>query len=116
MRPMYLHIFADVFYIFINQIMAFKKGEKRPESSGRKKGTPNKVTHNTRQIVGKIIDDYLDSEQFLRDFKELEPRDRANLVVRLMPYRISSFQSVEFVDNTGNKETVSDKLKNLSGE
>jgi hypothetical protein len=35
----------------------FKKGETRPAKSGRKKGTPNKITQDGRTVLAALIDD-----------------------------------------------------------
>lgn len=35
----------------------FKKGDKKPENSGRKKGVRNKVTADAKELVAKICDE-----------------------------------------------------------
>jgi hypothetical protein len=35
----------------------FKKGDKKPENSGRKKGVRNKVTADVKELIGKVCDE-----------------------------------------------------------
>src|SRR5262249_8071180 len=37
--------------------MAFKKGDPKPPGSGRKKGTPNKVTAAVKDFLAELLDD-----------------------------------------------------------
>lgn len=37
--------------------MLYKKGDKKPEGSGRKKGTKNKTTEYVRQCIRDIVAD-----------------------------------------------------------
>lgn len=35
--------------------MPFKKGDKKPDISGRKKGVPNKVTRETKEVISDLL-------------------------------------------------------------
>jgi hypothetical protein len=37
--------------------MAFKRGDPKPPGSGRKKGTPNKVTRAVKEFFAELVDD-----------------------------------------------------------
>ena len=56
------------------------KGQK---TGGRKAGTPNKVSHEVRELIVSLSDKYLAS-----DLESLEPRDRAVILTRLLSYVI----------------------------
>lgn len=43
--------------------MPFKKGDKKPENSGRKKGVENLATRRNKALIQKIVDDNADKVQ-----------------------------------------------------
>jgi hypothetical protein len=65
--------------------MAQKKGQ-TGNPNGRPKGTSNKVTTDLRQWVNLIIDN--NREQLEKDFDALEPKERWQLIEKLMQYVI----------------------------
>ena len=85
------------------------------KSGGRKKGTPNKATSQTKQAIQEILDDYMDSGLLSSDFKALEPKDRLDIVVKLTGFVVPKPQSIDMNVNSVNK-TIEDKLIQLSEE
>jgi hypothetical protein len=54
---------------------------KGAKTGGRKAGTPNKVSHEVRELIVSLSEKYLAS-----DLESLEPRDRAVILTRLLSY------------------------------
>lgn len=54
---------------------------KGAKTGGRKAGTPNKVSHEVRELIVGLSEKYLAS-----DLESLEPRDRAVILTRLLSY------------------------------
>lgn len=50
---------------------------------GRQKGTPNKLTTELRETLRNLVDDHL-----VKDMSSLTPKERAHLLVKLLPYII----------------------------
>ena len=69
-----------------------KKNDGLGKTGGREKGTPNKVTSDLRLWVNKIIAD--NQSQFVKDLKELEAKDRINVIEKLMQYVVPKQQSI----------------------
>jgi len=57
-----------------------------PKTGGRRKGTPNKVTTDLRTFIADVID--ANREQMQRDMAFLDPKDRLNVIERLLAYVI----------------------------
>lgn len=69
--------------------MKFKKGEPRPPKAGRKKGSPNKVTVETRLIFKKLLDDLApEVEGWIRQAAKKDPGEAANTVIRLGEFAV----------------------------
>ena len=52
--------------------------------NGRPKGTPNKTTSEMRSKIQKLVD--TNWTTISKDIKKMQPRDRVEMVVRLLPY------------------------------
>jgi hypothetical protein len=68
------------------------------KTGGRQKGTPNVLSSTAKDILGSIIDNEIANLPEL--IESLEPKDRAQLLVKLLPYRYAKvepegFSSVE---------------------
>lgn len=89
-----------------------KNGNK---TGGRKKGTTNKVTAETRATINKLLTEYQDSGKMSKDFLSLEPKDRLICAEKLMQYVIPKLQSTA-VDITSGQEdiTIEQQLITLS--
>lgn len=60
--------------------------------NGRPKGTPNKITQDIRSWLTTVIDK--NRKQMLKDLKTLEPKDRLQILEKLMQYVIPKQQAV----------------------
>lgn len=60
--------------------------------NGRPKGTPNKITQDMRQWLAEVIDG--NRSQMVEDLKALEPKDRLQILERLVQYVIPKQQAV----------------------
>ena len=60
--------------------------------NGRPKGTPNKITADMRDWLSAVIDK--NRKQMEKDLKRLEPKDRLQILEKLMQYVIPKQQAV----------------------
>lgn len=72
--------------------MARTKNDGRGRMGGRQKGTPNRTTKEARQWLAELID--ANREQVRKDLKSLEPKDRLQMLEKLMQYVIPKQQAV----------------------
>ncbi|MDR2475707.1 MAG: hypothetical protein LBD45_07595 [Bacteroidales bacterium] len=79
--------------------MAQKKG-KTGNPYGRPKGTPNKVTTDLRQWVKSLIEN--NQELLEKDLASLEPKERWQIIEKLMQYIIPKKQQEDKESNTAN--------------
>ena len=88
------------------------KGKK---TGGRKKGTPNKATSISKQVIADLLTEYHQSGKMTEDFDKLEPRDRLQVAEKLIQYVMPKMQSSS-VDITENSTTttIENNLKELS--
>lgn len=70
--------------------MPFKKG-KSGNPKGRPKGKPNKATGSLRDFVAKLIDE--NRNQIRTDIASLGPKERLQMIERLMQYVIPKMES-----------------------
>lgn len=69
---------------------------KRLKTGGRKSGTPNKLSGHLREIVTEILSDELTE---LRNYiSELDKKDRAAILIKLLPYGLSEMLPTIEVD------------------
>lgn len=64
---------------------------------GRKKGTPNKLTKELRSVLKEVI--YNELENIETRLDELEPKQRLELVIKLMPYVFPKIESASHTIN-----------------
>jgi hypothetical protein len=65
---------------------------------GRQKGTPNKTTKETRDVLKSIIDSEIQNLPEL--FQEMKPHQRADILIKLIQYVLPKPESSEaFNDN-----------------
>lgn len=70
--------------------MAFKKGDPKPESSGRKPGSPNKLTRTVREVFLEVFNELQnDPNANLVAFAKKYPRDFYPLASKLIPTEIT---------------------------
>lgn len=63
-----------------------------PKTGGRAKGTPNKVTASVKDWLSGLIDK--NRKQIEKDLKQLEPKERLQVLEKLMQYVVPKQQAV----------------------
>lgn len=96
--------------------MARPKGDGRGRLGGRQKGTPNKATALSQQALSLLIGDYYDSGQFKADFAELQPRERIDVMIKLLGYVMPKPQAIAVDINAAKNSTIEDTLAELAEE
>ena len=87
-------------------IMAGGRQKGTTKTGGRQKGSPNKVTSAVKECISKMLTDYTNSETFLKDFAELEPKERQTIAEKLMNYVVPKMQSVAVEDVNKDKNST----------
>ena len=64
---------------------------------GRQKGTPNRMTKKLRVLLKDII--YQELEEVQERFSLLEPKQRIELIIKLMPYILPKVNSISHTTN-----------------
>ena len=64
---------------------------------GRQKGTPNRITKELRTLLKDIL--YQELEQVQERLELLEPKERIELLIKLMPYALPKITSVSHTTN-----------------
>ena len=64
---------------------------------GRQKGTPNKMTKELRSVLKDIL--YQELEEVQERFNLLEPKERIELLIKLMPYILPKVTSISHMTN-----------------
>ena len=64
---------------------------------GRKKGTPNKLTKELREVLKNIL--YSELERIEDLLETLEPKQRIELLIKLMPFIFPKITSVHFKED-----------------
>ena len=71
--------------------MAFKKGDKKPEASGRKEGSINKLTKTVKERVLEVFNELQeDSEANLLSWAKTEPTEFYKIAAKLIPSDINA--------------------------
>lgn len=76
------------------------------KTGGRQKGSANKVTSAVKECISKILTEYTNSETFINDFADLEPKDRLMIAEKLMNYVVPKMQSVAVEDTNKDKNST----------
>jgi hypothetical protein len=74
--------------------MANNTGKKH---GGREKGTPNKLTKELRSILKVVI--YNELENIEERLDKLDPKQRIDLMIKLMPYIFPKLESISYTSN-----------------
>ena len=77
--------------------MAFETGHQKV--GGRKKGTPNKLTKEMRDVLKGLVAEELDTLGQRRE--ELEPKDRLEVFIKLLPFMLPKTQSIAHTKGEG---------------
>lgn len=90
------------------------KGKK---TGGREKGTPNKATAFSKAVILDIVSNYMNSDEWVKDFGKLDAKDRIDTIIKLTAFITPKPQSVslDIIDDE-KKKTIEDTLKELSKE
>lgn len=84
---------------------------------GRAKGTPNKTTAATKEVITNLLTEYSNNGTMSDDFDSLEPKERLAIAEKLMQYVMPKIQSVAVDLSAGDKKiTIETQLKELSEE
>lgn len=90
------------------------KGDGLGKLGGRKKGTPNKVTKEQRELVLEFVrNNWEDFQEAYRSI--VEPEKKCSVFLGVMQYGLPKLAAVEYKDKTPAK-TFKDELDELSGE
>lgn len=70
---------------------------KRDKTGGRKIGTPNKTTAETKEFIQNIVNNEL---TFIEDLMlELTPKERVDAVIKLLPYIVPKTSEVSIIES-----------------
>ena len=99
--------------------MARQKNDGKGRLGGRQKGTPNKVTSNVREWLFVLINK--NRKQIERDIKALEPKDRLQILEKLMQYvvpkqTINTTVDIERLSNEQLDNLIQELTKNIDDE
>ena len=64
---------------------------------GRQKGTPNKLTKELRSVLKDIL--YQELEQIQEHLDALNPKERVELLIKLMPYILPKVTTISHTTN-----------------
>ena len=64
---------------------------------GRQKGTPNRMTKELRVLLKDIL--YQELEQLQERLELLEPKQRIELIIKLMPYILTKVNNISHTTN-----------------
>ena len=67
--------------------MGRKKGDGRGRLGGRAQGTPNKITGSIKEWLRNVVNS--NRQQMEKDMKELKPRERLQVLEKLLPYIVA---------------------------
>lgn len=79
------------------------KGRK---TGGRKPGSLNKTTKVSREMIVGVLEKYQESGMMSEDLEALEPKDRIDIMVKLMNFVLPKMQSTQ-MDLTANVKEAS---------
>lgn len=85
------------------------------KTGGRQKGSQNKVTVMSKNIINQVLADYVNTGQMSKDWKKLDAKDRVAMAEKLMNYVLPKMQSIAADMNlSSDKLTLEHTLADLS--
>lgn len=95
--------------------MARPKNDGNGRIAGRQKGTPNKSTLRTREILAKFVEENIDG--IMADLKKLKPKDRVKAFTDILKYVVPPARDKEADEEATNTITsLVDRLFNRGSE
>ena len=82
--------------------MSRTKGTEK--TGGRSKGTPNKITGTLKEFISEIIDE--NRERIREDLEALEPKDRLQILEKLMQYVLPKQRELDLKEPLSNHVTI----------
>lgn len=73
------------------------------KTGGRQKGTTNKITKDLRQLLKDFVSGELNNIDNL--LTQVEPKDRLELLVKLLPYTLPRYEQVAVADEQKSSAT-----------
>lgn len=91
----------------------------RKKTGGRTKGTPNRTTAETKQLLQNVLSKQIDSLQ--TTLNKLSPLDRVNALSKLLPYILPKQQDIaingtEFLTESERERRIEELKKRLLEE
>lgn len=74
------------------------------KTGGRVKGTPNRTTAETKELLQKIVSNQINGINDL--LEQLEPKERIDAIIKLLPYIVPKQSEVSVIDNEQPKELI----------
>lgn len=95
-----------------------KRGRKKgtPKTGGRQKGTLNKVTAFNKAVIEKILSEYADTGLMSSDLQKLDPKERLDIMVKLMAFTTPKPQSIDMSISSNKPKTIEETLSELAEE
>ena len=95
-----------------------KRGRKKgtPKTGGRQKGTLNKVTAFNKAVIEKILSEYADTGLMSSDLQKLDPKERLDIMVKLMAFTTPKPQSIDMSISSNKPKTIEETLIELAEE
>jgi len=91
-----------------------RKGDGKGRQGGRQKGTPNKVTKETKELLSNFVTSRW--EDFVLSYDNIkDPEKKCQIMTQLIPYVVPKMASVEYKGDIPVK-TLADELDEISGE
>ena len=86
------------------------------KTGGRQKGTQNKVTCLTKEMINNVLAAYHDDGWLTKDFYELEPKERLDVFIKLIGYLLPKPQTVAVDVKTTSEDSIIERLNQLAKE
>lgn len=86
--------------------------KKRGRQGGRAKGTPNKISRVTRELINELLSG--EYERFKRELAELDAREFCKLYVDLIRYVTPTLKSVDVNETISHESTLAERLKRMA--
>lgn len=76
----------------------------RQKTGGRTKGTPNRSTKETKEMLQKIVNNEIDNLGEM--LEKLEPLERVNAIAKLLPYIVPKQSEVSLTEQEAPKKLI----------